>query len=348
MAEIELINKKIVGDYKKPYIVAELNTSHFGKLDVARSMIEAAYKADCDCVKFQSWTAETLYSKSYYIENPIAKRFVNKFSLSPEDLKELSVFSQDLGIDFASTPYSIKEAEFLIEKCNVPYIKIASMELNNLPYLKELGALNVPLVLSTGMGTWSEIKEAVNIILSTGNNKLIILHCTSLYPSDASIINLNNILSLRNMFTNSPIGYSDHTIGIEVPIASVALGSCMIEKHFTLDNSKIGMDNQMATEPNEMQKMIKGCHKVFTSMGSSNRILSQEEISQIPNMRRSVVSKRAMEAGEIISRNDLDLKRPGNGFPPSYLQKIIGSKIIKRIEEDCMISKEHINDINIK
>ena len=344
MAKINLLNGKIIGDFEKPYIVAELNTSHFGDLEIAYKMIQSSKDSGCNCVKFQSWTPDTLYSKTYYNENPIARRFINKFSLSQSDLKQLSDFASDLDIDFASTPYSIEEAEFLVEKCNIPYIKIASMELNNLPYLKELAYLKVPLVLSTGMGTLSEIKEAVDTIVSTGNTKLIILHCTSVYPSNAKIVNLNNILSLRKLFPTHPIGFSDHTIGIEVSLASISLGACMLEKHFTLDNSKIGMDNQMAIQPNEIQRMVNSCKNVFDAMGSNERILSDEEISQIPNMRRSIVSKRFIKAGEVLSINDLTLKRPGNGLPPSYINKIIGLKTNKNIDQDCIILKEDIVD----
>ena len=157
MAEMTLRNGRVVGDYLKPYIVAELNTSHFGNVDIAKDMISKAKEVGCDCVKFQSWSADSLYCASYYKENKIAKRIFNKFSMDSAQLKELSIFSKQVGIDFSSTPYSIDEAEFLVNECSVPFVKIASMELNNLPYLMKLGELGAPLVLSTGMGTFEEI-----------------------------------------------------------------------------------------------------------------------------------------------------------------------------------------------
>ena len=181
MSIVRLRNGREVGDYLKPYIVAELNTSHFGDTDIARDMICQAKAAGCDCVKFQSWSAETLYCESYYKDNAIAKRIVKKFSLDKSQLQALAHYAADVGIDFSSTPYSIEEARFLVESCNVPFVKIASMELDNHPYLSQLGQLGVPLVLSTGMGQWDEIVSAVRTILATGNTQLIVLHCTSVY-----------------------------------------------------------------------------------------------------------------------------------------------------------------------
>ena len=225
MSFITLRNGRRIGDYFKPYIVAELNTSHFGNIEIAKSMIDEAKSAGCDCVKFQSWSADTLYSESYYEDNRMAKRMVSKFSLSNAQLHELAEYATKKELDFASTPYSIEEARFLVEKCNVPFVKIASMELNNTPYLTELGRLQVPLVLSTGMGTTEEIISAVEAIQSTGNEDIVILHCTSVYPSPPIIIRLQNIVGLRTEFPQYPIGYSDHSLGIEIPAASVALGA---------------------------------------------------------------------------------------------------------------------------
>ena len=208
----------------------------------------------------------TLYCKSYYKENAIAKRVINKFSLDSQQLLELSQYSAQIEIDFTSTPYSIEEAEFLVNECRVPFVKIASMELNNLPFLKQLGQLGIPLVLSTGMGSLHEISAAVEAICSMGNNNVIILHCTSLYPSPHALIRLQNISGFRNEFPLFPIGYSDHSLGIEIPTASVALGACMM-KGTSLDSKRIGMDNQMATEPEEMKDMITACHNVYEAMG---------------------------------------------------------------------------------
>jgi len=327
MAEIIFRNGRKVGDYKSPYFVAELNTSHFGNLELAKSMINEAKEVGCDCVKFQSWSPETLYSESYYKENPIARRVVHKFALASHHLRTLSEHAVKVGIDFASTPYSIDEAIFLINECHVPFIKIASMELNNHPYLNALAKLNVPLVLSTGMGTLKEIVEAVEIIKSNGNKQLIILHCTSIYPSTPELIRLQNILGLRGEFPLNPIGYSDHSQGIEAPIAAVALGACLIEKHFTLDRSRIGMDNQMATEPSEMKNMVTACRKTYDSLGGLDRIISSGELAQAKKMRRSMIAKVDLCSGQFLEKQLIEFKRPGTGIPPSKIEQYLGRKI---------------------
>lgn len=348
MSVIRLRNGREIGDYLKPYIVAELNTSHFGDLDIARNMIWQAKTAGCDCVKFQSWSADTLYCESYYKGNAIAERIVKKFALDSAALQALSRCAADLEIDFSSTPYSIEEARFLVEECNVPFVKIASMELDNLPYLTELGNLGVPLVLSTGMGSFAEIIRAVQTVQDTGNRQLIILHCTSVYPSTPEMIRLQNIVGLRTEFPHHPIGYSDHSIGIEIPAASVALGACLIEKHFTLDNKRIGMDNQMATEPVEMQAMVHACHKVHTAMGGTARILCPEELEQIPKMRRSMVSNRDLAVGAVLRREHIEFKRPGTGVSPADHDRYIGRTVQAHIERGTVIELSALADCPIK
>jgi sialic acid synthase SpsE len=334
MSIVKLRNGRVIGDYLEPYIVAELNTSHFGDMEIAREMIRQAKNAGCDCVKFQSWSAETLYCESYYKtkENSIAKRIVKKFSIDNLQLKALSKYSSELGIDFSSTPYSIEEAVFLVEECNVPFVKIASMELNNLPYLTQLGELGVPLVLSTGMGNPTEIMNAVRTIEETGNQQIVILHCTSVYPSQPVIIRLQNVAGLRIEFPRYPIGFSDHSVGLEIPAASIALGACLVEKHFTLDSKRIGMDNQMATEPEEMAMMVRACHNVHAAMGGAARVLSSQEMEQIPKMRRSVVSKRPIPAGVKITIEDIEFKRPGTGIAPSDMDKVLGRQLISPMD----------------
>ncbi len=344
MSVVRLRNGREIGDYRKPYIVAELNTSHFGDFEIAREMIRQAKAADCDCVKFQSWSAETLYCEEHYKGNAIAKRIIKKFALDNAALQALSRYAAELEIDFSSTPYSIEEARFLVEGCNVPFVKIASMELDNLPYLTALGKLGVPLVLSTGMGTLAEIARAVRTIEATGNQQLIILHCTSVYPSPPEIIRLQNISGLRAEFPQHPIGYSDHSIGVEIPAASVALGASLIEKHFTLDSKRIGMDNQMATEPAEMQAMVRACHGVHSAMGGVVRLLSLEEQEQIPKMRRSMVSVQDLPVGTVLAPEHIEFKRPGTGISPADHAQYIGRTVRIAIERGTVILPEALSE----
>lgn len=342
MSQVRLPTGRLVGDYLAPYFIAELNTSHFGKVDLARSMIDQAKAAGCDCVKFQSWSAESLYSDAYYRQNPIAKRMVTKFALADTELAELAAHCREVGIDFASTPYSRAEAEFLVEACGVPFIKIASMELNNLPYLAHLAGLGVPLVLSTGMGTHAEIARAVETIEAAGNAEIIILHCTSVYPAPPETIRLRNIAGLREAFPAHAIGYSDHSLGSEIPAAAIALGACLVEKHFTLDSSKIGMDNQMATEPEEMARMIAACRTVHAALGGTERLLTDAELAQIPKMRRSVIAARGLKAGDTLASGDLEAKRPGDGIPPTEMDMLIGRKLARDVEAGALLARDDV------
>lgn len=342
MSTVKLRSGRVIGDYLAPYFIAELNTSHFGDIGIARSMIDQAKEAGCDCVKFQSWSSESLYADSYYKQNAITKRIVTKFSLDNSELKQLADYCSEVGIDFASTPYSRAEADFLARDCNVPFIKIASMELNNLPYLAYLATLDVPLVLSTGMGTLDEIITAVCTIETAGNTDIIILHCTSVYPAPPEAIRLNNILGLRAEFPAYPIGYSDHSMGSEIPAASIALGACVIEKHFTLDSSRIGMDNQMATEPEDMKRMIDACNTVHRALGGAGRILDETERAQIPKMRRSIVTAKALPAGHMLTSYDLDAKRPGTGLAPDKVDLLIGKRLKKSVDQGDVLSVDDV------
>lgn len=341
MAECKLRNGIFVNDYGEPYVVAEVNSSHGGSMDTAKKMIDAAADAGCDCVKFQSWSAESLYSNSYYKENPIAKRFVKKFSLTEEQLRELAGYCKEKNIGFSSTPYSEKEVDFLAD-IEAPFIKVASMELNNFEFLQYIARKKVPLVLSTGMGEMEEIKKAVQVIESVGNNNLVLLHCVSIYPAKEENICLNNILGLRENFPQYPIGFSDHTLGDEAAIAAVALGAAVIEKHLTLDKSQIGMDNQMAMEPAQLKELVRKCRLIQKSLGKKERILQPEEYEQRKSMRRSIVSAGCIAKGTVIDRGALTFKRPGTGFAPEEADKVIGRIAVEDIEEDTLIKEEYL------
>jgi N-acetylneuraminate synthase len=337
MATIRLRDATELADYGRPYVVAEINTSHFGSADTAKQMILRAKEAGCDCVKFQSWSAETLYSKTFYDQNPIAKRLVKKFSFGETELMDLAQFSRDNGISFSSTPYAPSEAEFLLNRCQAPFVKVASMELTNLPYLDFLGRSGAAIVLSTGMGEMHEIRKAVATIEATGNRNLCILHCISIYPPEMATINLKNILGLRAAFPDYPIGFSDHSLGTEMAAAAVALGACLIEKHFTLDKTRIGMDNQMAIEPNEMATLVDQCRNVQIALGSNERTVLPAELEQRTKMRRSVIAARNIEAGTVIAAADLEVKRPGTGIPPERMASLIGRTALRAIEADTLI-----------
>jgi len=341
---IKLNDNCKIGDFQKPYIVAELNTSHFGNISIAKKMIWKAKESGCDCVKLQSWSSDTLYSKKFFNKNPVSKRFFDKYSLDNSQLKKLAIYSRKIGISFSSTPYSDEEVNFLINECKPAFIKIASMDLNNHLFLKFIAKKRVPVILSTGMGTIKEIESAVKILISNGQKNICILHCVSLYPLDTKIANLKNITMLRNKFKNIPIGYSDHSIGSTLPILSIALGACVVEKHFTLDNKIIGMDNHMATEPNDMQKITSECLIAFNSLGAEKRTLSKQEFNQRNKMRRSIFTRQSLKRNEKITLEKIQLRRPGNGIAPNKVVKILGKKVKRNIGKDSLLK---ISDIII-
>ena len=342
MAECILRDGTLISDYGKPYMVSEVNSSHSGDMETAKKMIDVSAEIGCDCVKFQSWSVDSLYSKTYYDSNPIAKRFVKKFSMNPDQLKELSDYCKKKNISFSSTPYSEEEVDFLAEECDVPFIKIASMDLNNPLFLEYIGKKHLPIILSTGMSTIKEIVDAVDVLHSARVDQMVILHCVSIYPTILTNVNLNNILGLRELFPMHPIGFSDHTEGDEAAVAAVALGAGVIEKHLTLDRSKVGMDNGMATEPDVFSALVKKCHDIQIALGSKERVLIQQELEQRKKMRRSITATRDIIKGERISECDICAKRPGTGIEPNRMTEIIGKKVIRDIPKDTVILLEDI------
>jgi len=342
MAQIKLKTGRILADYGDPYIVAEVNSSHNGSVEVARQMIDAADDAGCNCVKFQSWSAESLYSTSYYKENPISKRIVTKFSLSPEELKGLAEYCREKGVDYCSTPYSREEVDFLLDVCGAPFVKIASMDSNNLAYLRYIARKGAPIVLSTGMSTLDEVKRAVDTIAGAGNQQICLLHCISIYPPELDTIHLNNIIGLRETFPDLPIGFSDHSHGVEMAVAATAFGAALIEKHLTLDSKKIGMDNQMAIEPEEMKLMVNCCHNTHIALGNKERVVREAEQEQMKKMRRSLIVTKDLKAGHILTEDDLDAKRPGTGIPADKLDEMVGKELAQDVEADTLLKVEDI------
>lgn len=343
MSKITLTDGKTIEEFKKPYIIAEVNSSHNGSIETAKQMIDVAVDAGCDCVKFQSWSSHTLYSKTYYKQNPIAKRFVEKLSLIPEELKEMALYCKEKGIGFSSTPYSPDEVDFLVEQCDIPFVKISSMEINNPEYIRYIAEKQIPIIISTGMADYSEIKKAIGIIEEARNRNIVILHCVTIYPTPIEKVNLKNILALRNIFPKYPIGFSDHTIGDTAAVAATVMGAAVLEKHITLNAKKIGMDNQMAMEPEHLKRFVEKCKLIPDAMGTEERIIWPEELKQRTNMRRSIVAKENLKANDVLKAEMLDVKRPGIGIPPVRIPEVIGHTINKNIDADNIIMEEDIN-----
>ena len=354
MAKLELDNGTVIQDYAKPYVIAELGSNHNGDMGLAKKLILQAKACGCDCVKFQSWTKDTIFSKKVYEDNYFLQddyrnrddytlqEIVDEFSISEKQLYEMSELCQEIGIDFSSSPFSKKEVDFLADTCKVPFIKVASMDLDNYPFLRYIARKNIPIILATGLSSMSEVARAVESIENEGNNKIFLLHCISVYPPKFEDINLNNILTLRTMFPDYPIGFSDHSLGIEIPTAATALGASIIEKHFTLDKDMFGWDHKISADPKEMKQLTEACHHVQLALGSTKRIVNKDEIEKRLAFRRSIVAARELSAGMVLNESDLTLKRPGTGMPPVKLFDIVGRKLARNVEYDKIIEREDL------
>jgi len=347
-----IFNGKEIANYHQPYVIAEIGANHNGDVNLAKKMIDQAKEAGCDCVKFQSWTKDSIFAKEVYEQNYFLKddyrdrndytleEIVEDFSLQESELYALKQYCDHVQIDFASTPFSKKEVDFLVDELKVNFIKVASMDSNNYPFLDYIARKGMPVMLSTGLSTMSEIDEAVQTIEKTGNKNLIILHCVSNYPPKEKNVHLNNIDMLRDNYPEYPVGYSDHTLGVEIPLASVVKGSCVIEKHFTLDKDMFGWDHKVSATQEEMIQIVNGSNKIVQGLGSYRRVLSDDDYVKMKAFRRSIVAAREIPEGKIIDEDDLGFKRPGTGIPPKYLSLIIGRKAKRSITFDDVLSLE--------
>lgn len=340
------LGKRDVGNFKPPYIIAEIGANHNGDMDLARKMIDSAKSCGCDAVKFQSWTPESLIAREEYDRNQkyedspkkhfgSLREMVEKYYLRENQHWELKQYCDKVGVEFCSTPFSNEEAD-LLEEMEVPFFKIASMDINNPRLLSHIASKKKPILLSTGMATLTEIENAVKVIESEGNTQIILLHCISIYPPDYRDINLNNIPMLRQTF-DFPIGFSDHTIGVSIPLASVALGSCIIEKHFTLDKDLPGWDHEISADPKEMKVIVEESKNIVASLGSYRRIVSAAEENKKLKFRRSVIINKDLKRGHILTEDDLIFKRPGTGIRPDEACYVIGRALNRDILHDELV-----------
>jgi N-acetylneuraminate synthase len=264
------------------------------------------------------------------------KEMVEKYYLRDDQHVELKEYCKAKGVDFCSSPFSNEEVDLLV-KLGVPFLKIASMDINNIPFLKYAAKTMKPLVISTGMSTLSEIETAVNTVKSEGNNNIVLLHCISIYPPKDKDIHLRNITMLQQAF-DLPIGFSDHSFGASIPLASVALGACIIEKHFTLDKDLPGWDHEISANPVEMKTICEDSKKIAAALGNVFRTVSEEEEQKKSKFRRSIVSSKKLKKGDIITETDLAYKRPGTGIPPNEYSYLIGRKLNTDLEEDSLFT----------
>ena len=347
--KIKINKNRYLHNYGVPYVIAEIGANHNGDIELAKKMILSAKENGADCVKFQSWTADSLIAKEEYERNQSyndgdggkkhfgsLKEMVLKYQLTKDQHVYLKTFCDDNNIDFCSTPFSIEEAN-LLNTLNIPFYKIASMDINNFRLLRHVASFKKPIILSTGMSNIKEIEDAVKIIEDEGNKNIIILHCISIYPPKYLDINLNNIKMLQEKF-KYPIGFSDHSIGTSIPLASVALGACLIEKHFTLDKDMPGWDHQVSADPSELYDLCTESKNIQKSLGNFERVVSKEEQEKKLKFRRSIVANRDLKKGTKITYNDITSKRPGTGISPDKESLVVGRILNKDLSYDSLIN----------
>jgi len=334
MSEIQIGNKKI-GPEKPCFVIAEIGINHNGDIKLARKLIEKAAETGADAVKFQSYHTDDFVSKksNYY-------NLFKKLELSEEDFKELREFAEKKKILFISTPLDLRYVDFLNE-IDVSAFKIASGDLTFIPLLKKVAKTKKPIILSTGMATIGEIDEAINVIKNEGNGKIILMHCVSCYPVPYEQVNLKAIITLKNTF-NLPVGYSDHTLDIAVPVAAVALGAKIIEKHFTLEKNMEGPDHKLSASPEEFKRMVEMIRITEKALGDGYKKPMECEKEARLYGRRSVVAKTRIMKGERITEDNVICKRPALGIEPKFLHIILNKKVKRNINEGKIIKWEDL------
>lgn len=324
-------------------IIAEAGLNHNGDLKTAKQLVLVAKECGADIVKFQTAKLDALVSKQARMaeyqkknigEEESQKEMLRKLLLSYEDFVELSDFCKKTGIQFLSTPFDIESVHFLDNMQDI--WKIPSGEITNYPYLVEIGKTEKKVILSTGMCDLQEIHDAVNTLKCAGSKDITLLHCTTEYPAPEDEVNLNAMNVLKREF-NCPVGYSDHTQGIEISLAAVAMGAKVIEKHFTLDRNMPGPDHKASLEPQELKDMVQGIRKIDKAKGSEIKKPVAPEIKNRAVARKSIVAAQKILAGEEFTENNLTTKRPGNGISPMRWNEIIGQRAIRNFEEDELI-----------
>jgi N,N'-diacetyllegionaminate synthase len=330
----------------KTLIIAEAGVNHNGSLEMAFELIDAASDAGADVVKFQTFKAENLVTQSatkadYQLVTTDSKEtqfeMIKKLELSNDMHLKLISRCKDKGIRFSSTGFDASSVNLLIE-LGVDFLKVPSGEITNLPYLRHVGEKNLPIVLSTGMATLKEVEEALKILEVSGanRNQITVLHCNTEYPTPMEDVNLNAMCTIRDKF-GVKVGYSDHTLGIEVPIAAVAMGATVIEKHFSLDRAMPGPDHAASLEPEELKHMVKSIRNIEKAMGDGVKKPSKSEKKNIEIARKSIVASQEIKKGDFLTKNNLAVKRPGSGISPMEWDHVIGQKASKDFAPDDLI-----------
>lgn len=328
---------------KHVLIIAEAGVNHNGSLELAKKLVDIAKDCGADIVKFQTANLDSLvsteakmadYQKKNTGIDESQKDMLRRLLLSYEDFIELAEYCETVGIRFLSTPFDIESIHFLDKMQNI--WKIPSGEITNYPYLVEIAKTGKEVILSTGMAEINEIKEAIKVLKDNGTRKIIVLQCTTDYPTPIEDANLKGILTLEKAL-GLPIGYSDHTQGIEADIAAVALGACVIEKHFTIDRNLEGPDHKASLEPDELKAMVKGIRKIELALGTGEKKPTATEMKNREVARKSIVARRDIACGELLTEENVTTKRPGTGINPMRWNEVLGTEAVRDFSKDELI-----------
>jgi N-acetylneuraminate synthase/N,N'-diacetyllegionaminate synthase len=344
MARSIQIGTRRIGSKEPVFIIAEAGVNHNGDLDLARQLVDVAAESGADAVKFQTFRAEELVTPTaakakYQIETTGAEEsqfdMIKRLELSAEAHRELIARCGQRGILFLSSPFDFESAD-LLEDLGVPAYKIPSGEITNWPFLEHIASKKKPVILSTGMSNLEEVKQAVAVLRGAGCSELAVLHCTSNYPAPPASVNLRAMRTLATAL-GTPVGFSDHTMGIEVALGAAALGASVIEKHFTLDRSLPGPDHRASLNPGELESMVRGIRAVQSALGNGDKepALAEREVRDVA--RRSIVARCTIPAGAAIAREMLAFKRPGTGIPPSEYKQLIERRAARTIPANTVI-----------
>lgn len=328
----------------KTMIIAEAGVNHNGDFNLAKQMVDAAKEAGVDYVKFQTFRPERLVSKfaekaEYQKETTGSEetqlQMLQKLTLTDDNFIELKRYCDNIGIGFISTPFDLESIDFL-ETFDMDFWKVPSGEITNLPYLEVIAKTGRKVIMSTGMCDIQEINEAVEVLERAGTPEIVLLHCNTQYPTPFEHVNLKAIHTIAEQ-TGKEVGYSDHTQGIEVPIAAVAMGATVIEKHFTLDKNMEGPDHKASLNPLELEAMVSAIRNIENAIGTGSKEPSPSEIANKSVARKSIVASKNIKKGELLSSNNLTTKRPGNGISPMRWYDVIGTVANRDFKEDELI-----------
>lgn len=322
------------------YIIAEAGVNHNGSFELACRLADAAKEAGADCVKYQTFKSENLVSKDAQKAEYQKKTtgdssqqdMLKKLELSYDSFVKLKEYCNKIGICFLSTPFDFESIDFL-KSLDMPFWKIPSGEVTNYPYLVALAKTGKPVVMSTGMCEMNEISDAIKVLKDNGTKDIKLLHCNTEYPTPFEDVNLTAMKTMREAFSTE-VGYSDHTKGIEVPIAAVALGATIIEKHFTLDRNMEGPDHKASLEPQELKQMVCSIRNIEKAIGTGDKTPSASEKKNITIARKSIVAKKEIKAGEVFTVENITVKRPGTGISPMRWNEVLGTKALRDFNED--------------